>query len=150
MKTLVEEARIKKSSDIKGNNNFIHKAVEDGSLKWLTLYSVLGGNFYSFNEKGDRPLDVALNLPANADIMLYVLNQSQRLLGDQNILSRVIQFLKIQVLEKKMGKSQVKKYENLWNNLIKKGVENGDDIVVLRGMIPNDSVIMLDRNENNM
>jgi hypothetical protein len=131
LKILVEEARIKKSSDIAGKNNFIHKAVEDGSLRWLAIYSALGGNFYCFNEKGERPIDVAIGLD-NADIMLYVLNQSQRLLEDQNFVSRVIQFLKIKVLEQKINKSQAQKYKTLWNNLIEKGAENGDDTEVLR------------------
>ncbi len=134
LKTLLEQARIRKNSDTKEGANFIHKAVEEGSLTWLKIYSILGGNFYSFNQKGDRPLDVALNPHANTEVMLYVLNQSQRLFDDQNVFSRVLQFLKIQILEEKIDKSQVKKYNTLWNNLIKIGEDNGEDMKVLLNM----------------
>jgi len=40
--------------------------------------------------------------------------------------------LKIKVLEQKINKSQAQKYKTLWNNLIEKGAENGDDTEVLR------------------
>jgi hypothetical protein len=131
LKSLVEQARIRKNSDTKEGANFIHKAVEEESLTWLKIYSILGGNFYSFNQKGDQPLDVALSLPVNGDVMLYVLNQSQRLLDDPNVFSRVLQFLKIQILEGKIDKSKVNKYNTLWNNLIKIGEDNGEDMKVL-------------------
>ena len=102
LKALVHQARVSKNSSITGENHFIHKAVENGSMKWLQFYAVFGGNFKSYNKTGERPLDIAIK-KGNIDIVLYVISQSQELLESQDIFHQVYKFLETKFLDHKKG-----------------------------------------------
>jgi len=145
---LVDSARVRKNSEDTGQNHFIHKAVENGSMKWLQFYAFFGGNFKSFNKKGERPLDIAIKND-NADIVLYVISQSQELLDDQSIFCQVFNFLESQILEQKISKFQIEKYESIFKKLVKIGNENNKNVRVLLEMVeseylalPNDKSVI--------
>ena len=136
LKLLIDTARKNLSLKTTGIASPIHNAIKEGNISWLKIYKMLGANFCSFNDKGERPIETAINLDhANVDIVLFVLNQSQTLLEEETILKLVFQYLEAQVRQKFMNKSLVKKYEDLWQNLIKTGTKRGENIQTLSEMV---------------
>ena len=148
LKALVEQARVSKNSSITGDNHFIHKAVENGSMKWLQFYAVFGGNFKSYNKTGECPLDIAIKKD-NIDIVLYVISQSQELLENQDIFNHVFQFLETKFLDQKINRSQSQKYETLFKKLIRIATQNNKNVQVLLEMIRPESLSLSNDEDNN-
>ncbi len=136
LKELVDQARISKNAAKTGENHYIHKAIETGSLKWLQFFAFFGGNFKSFNKNGERPLDIAIK-KANVEIVLYVISQSQELLNDQNIFNQVFHYLESQILEQKISKAQLqlKSYKAILQKLIRIGTDSNKNVQVFLEML---------------
>jgi len=147
LKELVDQARISKNAAKTGENHYIHKAVETGSMQWLQFYAFFGGNFKSFNARGERPLDIAIN-EDNADLVLYVTSQCQELLDDQSIFCQVFNFLESQILDKKIRKSLLQKYKTLLRKLVKIGVNNNKNVQFLLDIIKPNSLAMSNEESN--
>jgi len=144
LKSLIETAKKNLSLKTTGRASLIHNAIEDGNILKLQIYSMLGGNFNSFNEKGERPIETAINLEnANVEIVLFVLNRSQSLLEEENIFKFVFQYLEIQTDQKNINANILKKYEDSVLNLIEKATKRGENIQALLKMIQTPSLLFL-------
>jgi hypothetical protein len=141
LRELVDQARVSKNSEDKGENKFIHKAVENGNMQWLQFYAFFGGNFKSFNKQGERPLDIAIKM-ANVDIVLYVISQSQELLENHDIFDQVSNFLQSQILEQKISNTLKQKYETLLQKLVKIGTNNDNNVDILFKFIEPQSLVI--------
>lgn len=145
LKSLIDIAKQNLSVKTTGRASVIHNAIEDGNILKLQIYSMLGANFYSFNEKGERPIETAItNLEnANVEIVLYVLNCSQSLLDEEKIFKLVFQFLEKETQQKNINETIIKKYEDSLLSLIEKATKRGKNIQNLLKTIQSPSLLFL-------
>ncbi len=138
LKLLIQESKGGLSTE---GESPIHRAIEDNKTMKLHIYRVLGANFYAFNNKGERPLEVAINL-GDVDIVLFVLHQSQILLEEDTMFDRVVQFLASQILQQNINVTHVHKYKELWRNVIVSGAKRRENFTALLGMVPASSKLL--------